>query len=464
MDKLRTSAIVALLAALGLMSACQTDWLEVKRSKSDVMPASLADLQAILDNNIVVNSNYPMLGLVGSDNIYIPDERLGQASVKERNAYLWNADIYRGGAASEFSGPSQKIAYANIVLERLQKLSGPNGGPAQDNVKGQALFLRAYALHAMAQLFCKTFSQASADGDAGLQIRHLSDPSHKVTRSSVQETYRSIATDAAAAFELLAEKPLYVTRPGKAAAAGLLARMHLNMGDYDKALGWADAALQSSSQLLDFNLVDKAASGIFAFAAYANKHQNPEVIFYAEGATGAATYGGYGVSFADTLLVRTYKPNDLRKALYFSKNANGLFEPTGTYTGSISAFYGLATNELYLIKAECLARLGQHQQAMALLNKLLAHRYQAGKYVAMQAGDARAALKVILDERRKELAFYGHTRWSDLRRLNLQEGQTITINRISSGTPYQLLPNSQRYVLPFPDLELQLSGIDQNPR
>ncbi|SKC18515.1 RagB/SusD family nutrient uptake outer membrane protein [Dyadobacter psychrophilus] len=460
MEKLRISALIALLAALGLLSGCQTDWLDVKRSKSDVMPASLADLQAILDNNIVVNSNYPMLGLVGSDNIYIPDERLGQAALKERNAYLWNADIYRGGSASEFSGTSQKIAYANIVLERLQKLSAP----AQDNIKGQALFLRAYALHAMAQLFCKPFNQASAAGDVGLQIRHLSDPSHKVARSSVLETYQSIAYDATQAFALLAERPLYVSRPSKAAAAGLLARMHLNMGEYDKALEWADAALKSRSELLDFNVVDKAASGIFAFAAYSNKHQNPEVIFYAEGATGAATYGGYGVSFADTLLARAYKPTDLRKALYFIKNANGLFEPAGSYTGSISAFYGVATNEIYLIKAECLARLGQHQQGVALLNKLLTHRYQTGKYVAVQAGDAPSALKAILDERRKELAFYGHARWSDLRRLNLQQSQATTITRISGGTRYQLLPNSQRYVLPFPDLELQLSGITQNPR
>ena len=457
------SAIWLLSFCLALWS-CQVDWLDVKRSKSDVMPSSLADLQAVMDNNLVVNTSYPMMGLVGSDNIYIPDERLGQAAIKERNAYLWKADIYQGGSAAEFSGPNQKIAYANIVLERLDLTAETDNKLVYDNIKGQALFLRAYALHTLAQLFCKPYNTASAGVDAGLQIRQVSDPNQKTGRSLVADTYQSIIDDATSAFRLLPENSLYTTRSCKAAAAGLLARVYLNMSDFEKALEWADAALETRSGLLDFNTIEKGEHGIFAFPAYANKHQNTEIIFYAEGSTGAASYGGNGVSFVDTCLFSAYHGNDLRKALYFSENANGLFEPTGSYTGDISAFYGIATNEIYLIKAECLARLRQHQAGVQLLNDLLVRRFLAGKYVPFVATDMQSALKKILEERRKELAFYGHARWSDLRRLNLESVFAKTLKRLNGGVAFELAPNEQRYVLPFPDLEIQLSGISQNPR
>ncbi|MFP9100715.1 RagB/SusD family nutrient uptake outer membrane protein [Flavobacterium sp. RHBU_24] len=88
----------------------------------------------------------------------------------------------------------------------------------------------------------------------------------------------------------------------------------------------------------------------------------------------------------------------------------------GSYDGSPLPFSGIATDEIYLIKSECLARAGKFTEAMQVLNTLLEKRWIAGTFFPLSA-TGTAALDIILSERRKELVLRG-LRWSDLRRLN----------------------------------------------
>jgi hypothetical protein len=119
---------------------------------------------------------------------------------------------------------------------------------------------------------------------------------------------------------------------------------------------------------------------------------------------------------------------------------------------------------MYLIRSECNARLGNVQTAINDLNSLLINRYKKGSYVpyttALSGGQL---LTVILNERIKEL-YYRGLRWTDLRRLNLDDRFKVTLNRSVNGNNYSLPPNDPRYAYPIPDQEIQLSGIQQNQR
>lgn len=81
----------------------------------------------------------------------------------------------------------------------------------------------------------------------------------------------------------------------------------------------------------------------------------------------------------------------------------------------------------------------------------------------MISNDATEVLRLVLNERRKELAFRG-IRWSDLRRLNKDERFAVTLSRTLNGQTYQLSPNDKRYVIPIDEQEIRLSGIEQNER
>ena len=134
----------------------------------------------------------------------------------------------------------------------------------------------------------------------------------------------------------------------------------------------------------------------------------------------------------------------------------------GSYAGNFFPFGGLATDELYLIRAECAARAGDSNSAMADINTLLSARWRRGAFPGYTVGSAQEALDTVLLERRKELAFRG-LRWTDLRRMNA-EGANITLTRNLNGTLYTLAPNSPLYVLPIPPDVISLSAIAQNVR
>jgi hypothetical protein len=160
--------------------------------------------------------------------------------------------------------------------------------------------------------------------------------------------------------------------------------------------------------------------------------------------------------------------NDLRQKIFFKTNTNGGMQFVGTYTGgtasaaNLNFFGGLATDEVYLTRAECFARSGNVTAAMKDLNALMIKRFKTGTFVPLTATNTSEALSLVLQERRKETPFRG-LRWLDLRRLN-SEGANITLTRFVNNQTYTLEPNSPRYVLPIPPDIIGFTGISQNER
>ncbi len=122
----------------------------------------------------------------------------------------------------------------------------------------------------------------------------------------------------------------------------------------------------------------------------------------------------------------------------------------------------MTTDEVYLIRAECLARLGQKDAALADLNILMKKRWRnTVTYPIIVAADATEALNRILVERRKELLRRG-LRWTDLRRLNKEPQYAVTITRVVNGITYTLEPNSYKDTFPIPDDIIAATGMQQN--
>ena len=86
---------------------------------------------------------------------------------------------------------------------------------------------------------------------------------------------------------------------------------------------------------------------------------------------------------------------------------------------------------------------------MADLNTLLLNRWKTNEFKPLTAAGADAALKLILNERRKELLIRG-LRWMDIKRLN-REGANIALNRTVNGQNYTLEPNDPGFALPLPE-------------
>ncbi len=68
----------------------------------------------------------------------------------------------------------------------------------------------------------------------------------------------------------------------------------------------------------------------------------------------------------------------------------------------MNKFGGIATDEIYFIKAECAARSGNKDEALDVLNTLLAKRYKNGTFKPVTEPDAGVALQTILTEKEEK--------------------------------------------------------------
>jgi starch-binding outer membrane protein, SusD/RagB family len=449
------SCFYALILITVLFQFSCKKYLDKKPSQDLAVPSTLADLQAVLDNQIVNNFGAQFLEVV-ADNYYVTTATWNNLSEDIRKTYIWDKDARITVENATWSNPYQAVYKSNFVLDLLPniKFSESERG-SYNNIKGFALFNRAFMFHELAQLYCRPYS-TTAGSDPGIVLRKTSQIDQPVSRSTVQETYDQIIADLKEAVDLLPVQGQYNTRPNRAAAYGLLARVYLSMRDYNNALVNATASLNLKNTLLDYNDLNPAGS------VPVNPLNNPEILYlsvnYPQVFTSAHT------ALVDSVLYQSYNDNDWRKTTFYGVSGGKAYW-RGSYYASgadYGIFDGVVTDEVLLTQAECKARAGDANGAMDGLNSLLRKRWKTGTFSDLTASSSQDALNKVLTERRKELAFRG-SRWSDLRRLNL-DGANITLTRIVNGTTYTLPPNDLRWVLLIPEQEINRSGIQQNAR
>lgn len=429
------------------------EYLEVKPDKSLAIPTTLKDLQALLDNYATINNRDPLSGEVSSDDYYLTDSRWESLTLEgEKRMYLWEKDYFFQSQPNEWGLSYTNIYFANTVLEQIEKIDRNNGNQIEwDNIKGQALFIRGKSYLQMVFIFCLAYDDASRNTDLGLPIRTSTNFNEKSVRSSLGETYDFILRDLELASELLQIKPTHVMRSSKPAAYGLMARTNLSMGKYIEAGKFAGLCLKLKNDLIDYRLL--SSSKAFPFTQF-----NEEVIYESMSPPLRPLRNNFAK--IDDNLYRSYTADDMRQTLFFKNNGDDTFNFKGSYEGGPALFTGLATDEMYLTRAECYARSGDLENAskdMETLLKLRIVNYQKPVF-----NDIETAVKYILQERRKQLLMRG-LRWMDIKRLN-KEGFGITLNRTIKGVNYSLSPNSPRYALPIPEDVVALSGMQQNIR
>lgn len=473
------SKLIIPFLVLIITSSCKKNWLDAKPDLSLAVPSTLADYQAILNfreggfGTAGISFNDPQTGFgeLSAGDFYVSDASLTARPLYEQSVYLWASDVYQGiNTTSEWNYPYQRILKTNVVLEGIDNIIPQSGGDMimWRDIKGSALFFRAYNHYTIAQLFCKPYNKSTAEHDLGIPLRLSSDFNIPSKRATVQETYSQILSDLKQSLSIVPmaspSSNYYKFSPTKAAVSGMLARVYLSMSNYDSALVYANTSLGYYSTLIDYNNTTAgipSASTINPNSNVPFAKFNDEVIFQMR----LSLYAFFTTSrlIVDQGLLNSYDVNDWRKDAFFrTVNNNKAFK--GSYDGSATFFSGIATDELYLIRAECYARTGNMILALNDLNTLYQKRWKNSVlYQPITAVDANDALRKVLVERRKELCFRG-IRWTDLRRLNMDPQFAVTLNRFNNNQNYTLPPNDLRYVFLIPPDVINLSGIPQNPR
>lgn len=383
------------------------------------------------------------------------------------------------GVLDMWRGPWPGILRCNIVLEKVPDMTISDA--VKNRVLGEAYFLRAHYYFILVQFF----------GDVPLVLKPVEPGDNlRPTRTAKAEVYRQIEADLATAANLLPEREQYsgdnIGRASKGTAIGMLAKVELTLGNYQRVVNLCDSVkllgyALNASYADNFNpATENSVESLFEVQYvggagkdfWSNENQSSWLSAFTGPRGSNMVAGGFGWNQPTEEFVSAYESGDLRKNVtvfyqgcptFDGKTYQKSYSTTGynlrkflvplsvsaTFDNSPLNFPVLRYADVLLMKAEALNELGQTVQAQLLatdpnatLNKV---RVRAGllSVTGLNQADLR---EKILHERRMELAFEGQ-RWFDL--VRIQGGQyginfLHSIGKTNMTTKHLLFPVPQK--------------------
>ncbi len=402
-----------------------------------------------------------------------------------------------------------RIYTFNTVLENMDKVMQTT--PAiRNQVEGEARFGRAF-FHFM---LLTQYSQWKADAP-GIGYREDTNPNGIPARETVQYTLDKIYEDLRLAEEALTRAGRtafdyeFNTRPTVPTVQALRARIALYRGDYATALINAENALAGNGELINVETdpnnqltplypieflkadgtPDESKTKFISWIApmLGSLYNQTTVQFrelYLPCISGDISTWGIPLSESFYNLF-TNKVNDARWTHFYDNGQafmwafmNGVtyadqqnLNPWEMYSHFHFAInlgpaqlVGMTTAEMYLTKAECLARKGQTSEAAEVLKTLRRTRFTD----IAAAENIGGSIQEVLDERSREMGPFW--RFFEAKRLNGAENAGMEIRRKilsnpadpTSVTEIVIPANDPRWALPFYEMERQLMGWEQN--
>ena len=476
------------------MCGC-SEFLE-ETSQDEIRPSTVRDMEKLLEGEAYFSGEEGSLFNRGTDiftddvqsNVLTEEMRSYQAEKEEgRYRFTWDQSMFdESGGGQDITFwqlPYERINRCNLILEYIDGMEGDE--MEREHLKGEAYTLRGFYYFMLVNFFGMPYNFGDPSQNLGVPLKLDSGVTDdRLARNSVAECYEQIEEDLLHGTELMrqnaSEQSLQITRLGYLAGYALLSRVYLYMGDYDRALAYADSVLAERSELLDLNL---SISNNVYFSS------SPEIIW-----ASVETYGNFNTSGR-----KPYTPSDDLLSVYgediggqndlrddynnmsgiatvgssFLKRGSFWNTETGAYEywvshimkGNVvtaSNYYnaGVRVAELYLNRAEVLARryaetgnTEDGEAALAALNTLRRNRFATG-YVDKQLSDfadGEALLDFCLRERRRELCAEGNHRWFDLRRLGMPSITHVYVDDTGYETEHVLQAGDSRYALPIPE-------------
>lgn len=488
-----------------LLSGCEKAINENIRPSNDKADTELlTNLDGI---TVATNGNYALLVTSAAGDTQYALSWYNLSELKGNNLYATSeaypqtrSDSYTyvnspsQGMTTSFWRSSYRIVFGtNKVIDAISE----GQGAAFDQIKGENYFLRALAYFNLVRVYGRPYDQNNGNGLAvPLSLNSAVDKDYKPKRNTVKEVYASIISDLEKAAALMTQtRGNYYA--SKEAAWALLSRVYLYMGGTvaaaqnefnTKVVEYADKVIAANK----YNLLQGTAySNSFAVDGKSNK----ELIFsfrhddvngnkineflILRDVFGNPYQGEYAAS-PDYMAILNENASDLRKNFITvesdkriagtdkSRNSVNKFNfqqisPPGGFdfssqTRSATPYLRLA--EVYLNKAEALAKMGNNSDALIAVNVIRTRANAPAWTVATMALAGKTMLEVVLNERRLELAWEGHSSFD-----NFRNGLPVIRNYSDySAASLNIAPTDKRVVSPLPPIEIQLNpNLEQNP-
>ncbi len=455
MKQFKYTAIAALIAAASLTS-CGSDYMDTVPTTS----VPQVDMQKTVDNlyaalngtHRAMYIQYSQQSEGGEASMMIDRDMLGEDLVNSSRGNGWyigeSSWVNHRNNKSAFSEYPftfyyKLISNANLILEAIDKAEGEDQA-LRNGVKGEALCYRAWGHFQLVQLYGKRYDASSKNEQLGVPY-NTSSGIKDIARSSVEDVYKNANADIDQAIELMKDyDPNKYASDGLnhfslATAYGIKARMALVQQNWTDAAKYADLAIQTAES----NGI-RLQQGKELMNGFSDYKENPEwmwgtimnddqtIYFFSYFAFMSWNFNSSNIrSNPKCILNKLYdkiSDTDIRKGWWDSTGE--LPGPTNNFSkakyqnrkfavkspsSAVGDVVYMRLAEMYLMKAEALARANKEAEAKQVLDKFVVTRDPEYK---TSANTGEALIEEILTQRRIELWGEGY-RFTDLKRLNM---------------------------------------------
>lgn len=350
------------------------------------------------------------------------------------------------------------ISTCNLIIENCPTATECTD-KERNQLTAQAKVIKAMNYFNLINLYADTYEASNAASKPGVPYITSASISAPYQQLTVKEIYDHMLTDVNDAVQYLPDTSATALHPNKGTAYAFLARCYLQMSDYTNALTFAEKALAVNKQLFDWNAFYNLNKLKIENPSSYNTSTSPMNYSFVENYDfrhGGTTYSSRENSVTTERAAR-FEQGDAQFASRWKKITVG----SDTYYKSILLGYynygGITTTEVYLIKAECMARAGKVQEALDLVNAVRIKRILPAYYVPATAGNATDALKLIIKTKSNALVMTLMP-FADARRWNKETAFQQTFSKVVNGQTVTLLPGSHLWTMPFPKSAIENHG------
>ncbi|MPR34133.1 RagB/SusD family nutrient uptake outer membrane protein [Salmonirosea aquatica] len=432
-----------------LVSACDSKFLEIYPEtslSSATFFKTEADFQqavnaAYVPLRSIVNDRAWLLGEMHSDNTYYARNPLFGATEQQEDIADFAIPTANGVTSNthvlnQYRLDYQIIARTNQILAVIDDVDF--NAESKSNLKGQALFLRAYAYFELVRYFNKAplhLTPVTVRQEAALPLATAAELYAQIEKDALEATTSLLPKSkqepgratSGAAKTLLAD--VYINQKKWAQAEPLLKDV-VNSGEYSLMPNYADAFSTSTGNknnkesVFEVQFIEGSAglNGSFLYN-FLPRPMSSEELVKITGTSNPQPQTGEGNNIPTPDIIAAYEPGDTRKdasiayvTLSGSQRKDKVYPYIKKYakTHALNGNHGMnwpiyRYSETLLLLAEALNEQGKTSDAAPYLNQVRNRAGLANTTASSQA-DMREA---IFKERRVELAFE-NKRWFDL--------------------------------------------------
>lgn len=460
---------LVLIFTLCFLISCE-DYLGNK-PKGRVVPTTADDYEMLLNFQTAVET----IGVYNcflTDDVFLPDvDTLNNLSIQTvystiQKFYRLDEELYTQSETDrDWEDCYSPIYTFNVIIDNVLQAT-ESTDQKKNALYAEALLARAFQYYQLIVLYANGYDAGKADQIPGVPLILKADINQSnLVRASLQEVIDQMEGDLIKAIPLLPDAPVSnAFRGSKPAAQMLLARYYMYQGNYKDALDQVELALKLKSELLDLNkqkvVKPELSTGRTDVPRYAD---NPEAIYIKTTSFGNTMSGR---AYVDAGLLDLFdKEHDSRFRLFITKSFRNIDLDYYIWAQAMNANIGIATPEMYLTAAECLAREGKIDLAMDRLEELRMNRYSDYQAIDRKDLTAKKVIKLVLDERRRELMMIPGIRLADIKRLRNDPDYSSSVKRTIKGVTTVFPATSNRFVLQIPYIVMQFNpNMEQNSR